>query len=187
MPLKKVNVSQADTLTYPMITPLITSATENRENVMAATWTTPLSMKPLVYGISIGQGHLTHELIEESGEFGVCFLDFEEVEKVLKAGRSSGRTLDKFEAFDIQKTKASAISPPLIATSISALECKVRDSLEVEGSTFFMGDVLVAWVRERYLKESNVLDLSKAKPVLYLGANRFSTTQDWDRWIKPES
>lgn len=187
MRMKKIDVSQADTVTYPMITPLITASAEGSENVMATTWTTPLSMDPLFYGICIGNSHYTHELIEESGEFGVCFLDFEEVQKVLHAGRTSGRNINKFKKFNLEKMEAATISPPLIASSISALECEVTNTVEVKGSTFFIGKTLVAWVREGYLTENNVLNLKKAKPILYLGANRFSTTQKWEKWIKPKS
>lgn len=184
MNLKTVDPSNFSALSYPMITPIITAGTSETDNVMAATWTTPLSTSPPLYGVSIGTGKYTHKLIETHKEFGVCFLDFDEVEKVLKVGRVSGRNVDKFEKFSLERKQADSIAAPLIKKSISALECKVEKTLKVGSSTFFIGNVITAWVKQGILKD-NVVDLKKIKPVLYLGYNTFTTTQEWDKKISP--
>lgn len=183
MTLKQVNLNKAYYLSYPMITPLITSGTNDHANVMTATWTTPISTKPPLYGVSIAPSRFSHDLIEETGEFGVCFLDFEAVEKVLKAGRMSGSTVDKFQELDLQKQSAASISAPLIASSISALECTVHELPRFGDHTLFVGEVVAAWAKEKALKQE-VLNLEQVKPIFYLGANRFCTSQEWDKLVK---
>lgn len=182
MTFKTVDPSDYSALAYPMITPIITAGGEEADNAMAATWTTPLSVKPPLYGVSIGKEKYTHQLIEEHNEFGVCFLDFDDVEKVLKVGRVSGRKVNKFEKFNLERKEANKIAAPLIKGSTSALECKVEESLKVGSSTFYVGKVAAAWMKQEILK-GNVVDLKKIKPVLYLGYNTFSTTQEWDKEI----
>lgn len=182
MSLEKVN-NKAYYLAYPMITPLITSKVGEEDNIMTATWTTPVSINPPLYGVSIAPGRYSHEIIEKSGEFGVCFMDFDDVEKVLTAGRVSGRKIDKFEKLDLQRHESSEISAPLLTNSISALECEITDSPKLGDHTFFVGKIVAAWVKENIQKEK-VLDLEKVKPVFYLGSNRFCTTQAQDKLIK---
>lgn len=182
MVLKKVKLKSPYYLAYPMITPLITASTEKKDNVMTATWTTPISIDPPLYAVSIAPSRYTHQLITKSNEFGVCFLDFAEVEKVLKAGRISGQNLDKFDQFGIEKQDASTISAPLIKSAVSALECKVEKTISLGDHTLFAGEVVAAWAKQNVI-ENNVMNLEKVKPVFYLGSNRFCTTQEWDKEI----
>lgn len=181
MTLKKVEGTPYY-LSYPMITPLITSEAGGKENMMTATWTTPVSINPSLYAVSIAPSRFSHQLIEESGNFGVCFMDFQDVEKVLKAGRMSGKNSDKFEKFNLEKKKAAKISAPLIADAISALECKVSDSPTLGDHTLFVGEVIASWAQKEALKD-NVLDLKNVDPVFYLGSNRFTTTKEWDKLV----
>lgn len=169
-------------LSYPMITPLITSQAGGKENVMTATWTTPVSIDPPLYAVSIAPSRFSHQLIEDSGNFGVCFMDFQDVEKVLKAGRMSGKNADKFEKLNLEKKKATEINAPLIADAISALECKLTHSPKLGDHTLFVGKVVASWVQQGTLKD-NVLDLKKVDPVFYLGSNRFTTTKEWDKLV----
>lgn len=183
MSFRKEDPSKFTKLTYPMITPLITSSAEGKDNVMPATWTTPISITPPLYGVSIGKNKLTHQLIRDSREFGVCFMEFKEVKKVLNTGRSSGKDIDKFQKFGLEKKQATSISAPLLKNAVSALECKVKQSPTIGGNTFFVGKVVTAWKRQQKFKET-VINLQKTQPILYLGANTFCTTQEWDKRIK---
>lgn len=166
-----------------MITPLITSGTEKEYNVMTATWTTPVSINPPLYGVSIAPSRYSHKLIKKHGEFGVCFLDFKHVDKVLRAGRLSGRDVNKFKELNLKRQNASSISAPILANSISALECQVNHSPKIGDHTFFVGEVVSAWLQEGSLKR-NVFDLEKVNPIFYLGSNRFCTAKEWDKLVK---
>jgi len=161
-------------ITYPKLTPLITSGTFEKGNMMAASWVTYLSFRPPLFGVSIAPGRYTHELIEKYECFGICFLPFELVKKVWDAGNVSGRDVDKFKMLGLTKMKAAKITAPLIKESIACLECKLYAKHPVGDHTFFVGEIVHAWVRRGMLK-GKILNLEKAKQVYYAGDGYFIT------------
>jgi flavin reductase (DIM6/NTAB) family NADH-FMN oxidoreductase RutF len=52
---------------------LVTAAAGDRQNVMACEWAMMASSSPLCFVISVHPSHLTHDLIEASGQFGLSF------------------------------------------------------------------------------------------------------------------
>ncbi|MEX0568754.1 MAG: flavin reductase family protein, partial [Candidatus Njordarchaeota archaeon] len=131
-------------LTYPAITPIITSGTLDKPDAMAASWVSPLSVDPPLFGVAVSPRRYTYELIKKYGEFGVCFLPFGMVDIILKVGSVSGRAVNKFEEFGIKIKRPEKIGAPLIEGSLSALECKVVKECDVGDHTFFIGEVVVA-------------------------------------------
>ncbi len=171
------DISKFHYLTYPAITPVITSGTTDKPNAMAASWVTPLSVRPPLFGVAISPKRYTYELIRKYGDFGVCFLPISKVSSVLGVGSVSGRTINKFEKYGLTIKKPGKINAPLIEESLAALECKVVDSFTVGDHEFFVGKVLVVWVDRGYLKD-RIFDPSKAKHVLYMGDGFFTTNSD---------
>jgi len=164
-------------MTYPAITPVITSGTLEEPNAMAAAWATPLSVEPPLYGVAVSPRRYTFELIRKYGEFGVCFLPFDLADKVLAVGSISGRKVNKFSRFGLSLQKPEKIRAPLIGESLSALECKVVKEFRTGDHVFFVGEVVVVWVREDMVK-GKIFDFRKAKHVLYLGDGYFTTNDD---------
>ena len=150
---------------------------KKQQLVTAASWVSPLSVDPPLFGVAVSPKRYTYELIKKYGEFGVCFLPFDMVDIVLKVGSISGRTVNKFEGFGIKIKRPEKIGAPLIDGSLSALECKVVKECEVGDHTFFVGEVVAAWIREDVI-EDGVFDLRKAKHVLYVGEGFFTTNSD---------
>lgn len=66
-------------------------------------------------------------------------------EKVVQVGNSSGRDIDKFEAFDLTPVPAERVKPPLIAECFANLECRVVDTRLVNKYSLFVLEVLKAW------------------------------------------
>jgi flavin reductase (DIM6/NTAB) family NADH-FMN oxidoreductase RutF len=65
--------------------------------------------------------------------------------KVVEVGNSSGRDLDKFEAFGLTPVPAERVKAPLIAECFANLECKVADARLVNTYNLFILEVLKAW------------------------------------------
>ncbi len=164
-------------LTYPAITPVITSGTVEKPNAMAASWVTPLSVNPPLFGVAISPKRYTYELIRRYGDFAVCFLPFSMVDKVLAVGSVSGKRIDKFSKYGLRIKKPKRINAPLIEQSISALECIVVRDVETGDHIFFVGKVVAAWVDKEVFKD-RIFDVSKAKHVLYLGEGFFTTNSE---------
>jgi flavin reductase (DIM6/NTAB) family NADH-FMN oxidoreductase RutF len=72
---------------------------------MAVAWHTAISFKPPLYGVSISPKRFTYQLIVDSKEFGVNFLPFEAAELIASMGGSGGQEIDKFQNFNIAKSK----------------------------------------------------------------------------------
>ncbi len=160
-------------LTYPKLTVIITAGDSNRATAMAASWHTYLSFDPPLYGVSIASKRFTHKLIMKHKEFGVNFLPFEMSKLIWDTGSISGAEVDKFERFKIRKFAGKKIKAPLIADSISILECKVVDVVGTGDHDLFVGEIIHAWYREDLFDEDGVLIASKASQAYYMGKGKF--------------
>jgi flavin reductase (DIM6/NTAB) family NADH-FMN oxidoreductase RutF len=65
--------------------------------------------------------------------------------QVVQVGNSSGRDIDKFEAFGLTPVPAQRVTPPLVAECFANLECKVADTRLVNKYNLFILEVLAAW------------------------------------------
>ena len=59
---------------------------------------------------------------------------------------SSGRDLDKFEAFRLTPMPARRVAPPLVADCLANLECRVTDTRFVTQYNLFILEVVKAWI-----------------------------------------
>ena len=125
---------------------LVSSASGERRNVMAASWAMPLDFDPPKVAVVIDKTTLTRELIEASGEFVLNIPTRAIAEQVLAAGSASGREGDKFARFGIATEKAEIVAAPLIAGSAGWLECKViPESRNQQTYDLFLAEVVAAW------------------------------------------
>ena len=64
---------------------------------------------------------------------------------VVGCGNTSGRDVDKFEAFDLTAGPAARVDAPLIAECYANLECRVVDTRFKNRYNFFVLEVVKAW------------------------------------------
>ena len=178
------NLTKYHYLTYPRITPVITSGTAEKPNIMAASWTTPLSVRPPLFGVSVAPRRYSCELIRKYKAFGVCFLPFKYVDIVLGVGSVSGREVDKFKHFGLRFFVGDSTGVPILEDSVSALECRLVKEVEVGDHIFFVGEVVAAWLREGILRGS-IFDVSKVRHVYYIGDGFFTTNSS--EVVKPQA
>ena len=112
-----------------------------RWNLMTLNWITQVSFDPKWVGISIERDAYTHDLIETSRVFSVCFVDREDRAIVRKFTKPvevdlAAHTLNGF-AFHTRATGA-----PLLNQSVAFLDCEVRHAFEVGNHTLFIGEVV---------------------------------------------
>ena len=112
----------------------------------------------------------SHDIIARSGEF-VMNLTTEALARVTDfAGVRSGRDTDKFAlAGDMKLTplKGKIVQAPVLAESPVALECRVREILELGSHDMFIAEVVNTSVDEAYLDEKGRLNLRKAGLLAY--------------------
>jgi flavin reductase (DIM6/NTAB) family NADH-FMN oxidoreductase RutF len=151
---------------------LVTSAFADRRNVMTVAWQTPLSVRPPLLGVSIATTHLSHELIEASGEFAVNVPGVELLSQVHLCGSITGRKQDKFQKTGLTPVPAQKIKAPLIEECLAHLECQVVARYPVGDHTLFVGQVVAATVREG-LFSGYWEDRPQAITIHHLGGNRY--------------
>ncbi len=129
---------------------LVSTASGGKTNVMAVSWTMPLDFDPPRIAVVIDRSSLTRELMEASGDFVINIPARSIADKVLAAGSSSGRQMDKFAAFGLTTRQAAKVGAPLIEGCVAWLECRiVPEPHNQEQYDLFIGEVLAAWADSR--------------------------------------
>ncbi len=138
----EATINNVQKLSSPNPFCLITSKDgQGKTNIMALSWWTYVSNKPATIAIFISQRSYTRELIERSGEFGLCAVDERLVDKAFDCGTVSGRDVDKAAEFGIDLISPVKISTKLVKFHTFALECEVSQSLPVKDHMLFIAEV----------------------------------------------
>lgn len=164
---------------YPRVATVLTTHARGRDNAMALAWHAPLSRVPPLYGVCVGQKRFTYELILESEEFGVNFVPFEMVELVRSVGASSGRDVDKFARLNIAKEALVKTKVPILKDAYAAYECKLVDRNTYGDHDWLVGEIVAVHFLEEAFAENQMLDLDRAKPILYIGTDCFLTPEKY--------
>ncbi|MGV3582555.1 MAG: flavin reductase family protein [Methylophilus sp.] len=134
-------------------TALITSAYDNKRNIMAAAWICALDFSPPKVTVVIDKNTYTRGLIEASGAFAINLPCVAQAEIVRIVGTSSGRDLvgtDKFTVHNIQTFKAQQIEAPLVEGCVAWLECKIISEPHIQNTyDLFLAEVVVAYADDR--------------------------------------
>lgn len=158
----EISISELQKMTSPNPFVLITSGEGENSNIMALSWWTFVSNKPPMLAICLSKKGYTHELIDDTGEFGVHMIGTRLREKAMKCGQCSGRNTDKIKEFEFLMQDAERISTKLISEYRAALECRVVSKIEVSDHLLYTAEILkihrgsdieqlFAWEGYRYL------------------------------------
>ena len=159
-------------------TVLVTSAHGDRRNIMAAAWSMPVEFTPPRIDIVIDKNTFTRELVAASGTFGVCVPGAALIDLAYAVGTTSGRDIDKFDAFKIQSTKGPVLGVPLIESGCAAwLECRLISEPHTEQAydTCFAEVVAAAADARVFANGHWTIDESNADlhTIHHLGAGKF--------------
>jgi len=172
-----VSVSKITRLLHPKLTVIITSCNKRGKcNAMAAAWVMPVSARPPLVAVAISPRRLTYSYIKETREFAINVPSIDLLKQVHYTGTVSGRKEDKLSK--IKTFKARKIRAPLISESIAWLECIVENEIEAGDHVLFIGRVVEAYALKEYLDEDETYSSYKFKPVLYIGGNKYTTTEN---------
>jgi flavin reductase (DIM6/NTAB) family NADH-FMN oxidoreductase RutF len=127
--------------TTPREVVLVTTRHAGRENIWAVDWHMPLSFEPSLYCIAANRNGYGAQLVRDSGVFVVNFVPASWERVIFLCGNVSGRAADKFSAAGLRKEEAESVDAPRLADSLGALECRVRQAIEVGDHTLFVGEV----------------------------------------------
>lgn len=163
MDRKKVNIGRM----VPCSVTLLSVATKGKRDAMTAS-AMFVSEDPLLLVVSIAKDLVSHDLIEQAGEFVLNVASSEQVKLAMKLGFTHGGKVDKFKKFSISTGKGRKTKSPFIKGSFANLECKVITSLSAANYVVYLASVVayrvdskltpIAWFNNKYFplkKESN--------------------------------
>ena len=122
------------------------TAKTDRDNGFISNTAIQVANEPLRLLISVQQGNLTREMIEESGIFNVSVLT-ENVpyDTIRHFGMQSGRDTDKFDDFlSVARTDNGLLY--LTENTNAVFSCEVKEKIPLGSHTVFIGEVKEAKV-----------------------------------------
>jgi flavin reductase (DIM6/NTAB) family NADH-FMN oxidoreductase RutF len=154
---------------------VVTVEAKGKSNAMAVAWHAPLSFDPPYYGIVVSAKRHTYKLISDSKEFGVNFLPFAKAELVAAVGGSKGAEIDKFRRFDLGCDRPVKTQVPILKDAYATYECRLVDDRLYGDHRLLVGEVVAVHTLSEAFTPQGTLNLSKVRPVLYLGNERYLT------------
>lgn len=126
-------------LTPPIVA--VTTSSAGRRNGMIANSAQRASLVPSIPRISlyISKTNYTHDLVFASGLFGIHVLYADQWDVVRRLGFSTGRGRDKLDGLPHRLGETGC---PMLEGVRVAFECRVVNTMDAGGSTFFLGDVV---------------------------------------------
>lgn len=161
---------------YPAVAAVLTVAHNGRKNAMAMAWHSVLSFDPPLYGALVSPKRYTYELLKAAGAYAVNFLPLEKAELIAQVGRNSGRDVDKFAAFGIEERPLPDALAPVLKDAYAAYECRVVAVYTVGDHDLFVGEIVRVHRQEEAFTPELTLDVTRVRPALYLGADRYLST-----------
>jgi flavin reductase (DIM6/NTAB) family NADH-FMN oxidoreductase RutF len=137
-----------------------------KNNLIAIDWHTPLSFDPLMYAISVGKNRYSLDLIRNSKVFAVNFLPYTLKDAVIFCGRNSGRNINKFNETRLNEISCDKIECVRIKEALAHIECEVVEEIDV-------GDHILFIARIVFSKEHDI-----GKRIFHTDENNFTTTNN---------
>jgi flavin reductase (DIM6/NTAB) family NADH-FMN oxidoreductase RutF len=145
--LEKVEVGEGvfHKFFYPRPTLLLSTMYNDKANLTAVDWTTPLSITPPLLCIALNKNSMSLDFIGRTKEFVVAVPTPEMKGAVAICGSTSGKFLDKFAESGLEGEKARSVGALLVKGAVANFECKCQNITNAGGDhTLVTGEVVDA-------------------------------------------
>jgi len=157
-------------LVYPMPAAIIGSVVDGRPNFMTIAYCGVVNNNPAMVALGSNPAHHTMGGIREHKTFSVNIPSTAMARKTDYVGIYSGSDVDKSDVFDVYY--GTLTTTPLIAEAPVALECRVREMLDLGGNdTIIIGEVVESYIDESCMTDG-VPDARKIDPLIYTPNDR---------------
>jgi flavin reductase (DIM6/NTAB) family NADH-FMN oxidoreductase RutF len=143
--MKELPLPKAFRLIEPGPVVLVTTANDERANIMTMSWHMVMDFTPLIACI-IGPWDYSFTALRATEECVIAIPTVDLASKVVEIGNCSGDEIDKFKAFGLTPMPAKKVKPPLVADCLANLECQVMDTSLVDKYNLFILQVVQAWI-----------------------------------------
>jgi len=169
------------TLVYPAPVFVVGSYDRNgRPNIMTAAWGGICCSRPPCVAVALRKSRYSYENIVARKAFSVNIPSEQHAAAIDFVGIVSGRKRDKFGATGLTAIQSGCVDAPLVKEFAFALECRLRQTVEIGVHTQFIGEIIDIQAEEDMLDAGGLPDIEKVKPLLfapelqaYYGIGRF--------------
>mgnify|MGYP002682270165 CR=1 FL=1 len=145
----KIEIESGVFLPMPVV--LVGADVDGRPNFMAAGWVSRVDFDPALVAVSLTKGRHTAKGIVHNGGFSLCFPSRDLVQKTDYCGLVSGKDTDKSGVFEVTYGKLPGV--PLAAECPLCVECRLIQTVTLDGSDIFIGEMVAAYADEDQLSQ----------------------------------
>ena len=160
-----------------------------RPNAAPFSWYVGLAVRPPMLGVSLsprdGGPKDTLRNIRDTREFVVNVVTRAMAERIVRASGDWPAEVNELALVGLTAVPADLVRPPLVGESPVNLECRFDREIAFGESTFVVGEILRAHVRDEVLTEGRV-DVSKLDPLGRLGGSQYTTLGELMRLPRPK-
>lgn len=154
---------------YPLPVVMVScgDAPENY-NILTVAWAGTICSTPPMVSISVRKERHSHGIISRTGEF-VINLTTESLARATDwCGVKSGRDVNKWQEMNLTPSESYTVKAPGIAESPVAIECKVKQVIELGSHDMFIAEVTGVRADDKYIDPATgAFELEKANPICY--------------------
>ncbi|MPZ24416.1 MAG: flavin reductase family protein [Dehalococcoidia bacterium] len=153
---------------------LVTTRWRDQVNVAPMGWHMPVSIIPPLVAIAVHPSRRTHDMIRSSEEFAINIPGPRLLDHVHYYGVVGGNEINKVEAGKLPTFAARRVIAPLLDHCVGWIECGLEDTVSIGDHTLFIGRVAAVQVDDEAFDDVWLLDDEDARPLHYIGAERYS-------------
>jgi flavin reductase (DIM6/NTAB) family NADH-FMN oxidoreductase RutF len=165
-------------LFYPQVPAVVTASHGGEVGALLATSVMPASLNPPKVAAALGREHRTTRLVTASNMFGVCWVSYECLEKVVRLALPTEPSVrDKLAAAGLGYRFGHEAMVPVLDDAAAWLECRVEWVKEAGDHFLVLGAVVHAQATDDFAEYWGFRSYS---PVLYVGEAR----REWPRFVR---
>ncbi len=164
----------AGTLTAPVPPALVSVGVGEEANLITIGWTGILASTPPSTYVSIRKCRHSHGLLSRHGEFVIHLCASDMAAEVDFCGIYTGAKVNKWDKLGLHKTESQSVAVPTVEEAPVAIECRVREVVEMGSHDVFVADILSVSVKDELLDEKGKLHLEWADLLAYMHGEYFT-------------
>lgn len=154
----------------------------NPYNLITIGWCGMACSDPPQLTIGVRPERFSFGLIRRTGEFTVNLPAKTLTADLDYCGVVSGKAVDKFKERRLTPVPGNTVKAPLVGECPVALECRVKESIELGSHWLFIAGILAVRVDPGLVDEKGKLDMEKAGLVTYAHGNYYAVGEELGRF-----
>ncbi|MBD3169999.1 MAG: flavin reductase family protein [candidate division Zixibacteria bacterium] len=166
--MAKIDVG-ARTDLYPLPTALVSCDDGfGRCSIITISWTGICNSNPPMLSIAVQKKRYSHDIILQSGKFGLNLPNSDQVSQMDFCGNNSGRDYDKYKTCGFTKVRGDKNDTLLIEECPVSMECAVKHVLGLGTHDLFIAEILSTYIDESVMDDEKRYVVEKLQPIAYL-------------------